>query len=171
MNNYGVIRIIGLCILLFIVFGGTAVAKDGHGESSALISHGKYVAAIAGCNDCHTPGYTENGGKTPLREWLSGSALGWNGPWGTTYPPNLRIFVNSMTLKQWLEFARTARLRPPMPYWALNTMTKYDLTALYALIHSLGPTGKPAPAYLPPGVKPKGAYVTWVLPAADKKKK
>jgi len=24
-------------------------------------------------------------------EWLLGSAIGWRGPWGTTYPPNLRL--------------------------------------------------------------------------------
>jgi hypothetical protein len=31
-----------------------------------------------------------------------------------------------------------------------------DLRAIYQYVKTLGPAGEPAPAYLPPGVEPKG---------------
>jgi hypothetical protein len=33
---------------------------------------GRYIIAISGCNDCHTPGFLLNGGKTPEKDWLTG---------------------------------------------------------------------------------------------------
>jgi hypothetical protein len=56
---------------------------------STEAARGKYVLQIAGCNDCHTPGYTASGGKVEERLWLTGDQLGWRGPWGTTYASNL----------------------------------------------------------------------------------
>ena len=64
----------------------TAVAA----EPSDAAARGRYLIAIAGCNDCHTPGFAMNGGTTPEQAWLTGDPLGWQGPWGTTYAPNLR---------------------------------------------------------------------------------
>ena len=57
------------------------------------VARGRYLIAIAGCNDCHTPNYPQSGGKTPEKDWLTGDALGWRGPWGTTYAPNLRLSI------------------------------------------------------------------------------
>jgi len=136
--------------------------------SQSLLARGHYLVMLGGCNDCHTAGFPESGGKTPEKDWLTGSRLGWYGPWGTTYPSNLRLFMQGLTEKQWIEFARTRTLRPPMPFWALRTMSEHDLKAVYAFIRHLGAAGKPAPDYLPPGSPPKGPYVTWVLPAAKK---
>ena len=40
-----------------------AVADKPAGMSDAeLIKQGEYLARIAGCNDCHTPGYAESAG-------------------------------------------------------------------------------------------------------------
>lgn len=153
----------GACAFALLLAGLPARAKSP--SMSSLIAHGRYMAVVGGCNDCHTAGYPQSGGRIPLKKWLAGSALGWHGPWGTTYAPNLRLFMQTLTLKQWIHFARTARLRPPMPYWSLRTMSLHDLTALYAFIRYLGPIGKPAPAYLPPGKAPRAPYVTWVSPS------
>lgn len=54
------------------------------------IARGKYLIAIAGCNDCHTPGFMQMGSKVLESEWLKGVLVGWKGPWGTTYGSNLR---------------------------------------------------------------------------------
>jgi mono/diheme cytochrome c family protein len=62
---------------------------------SKSIARGRYIVKIAGCNDCHTPGYFQTGGKVPEKEWLVGDKLGWRGPWGTTYPSNLRAVGQS----------------------------------------------------------------------------
>ena len=47
--------------------------------------------AVASCNDCHTPGYMQKGGAVPVGEWLTGTPVGYQGPWGTTYAANLRL--------------------------------------------------------------------------------
>lgn len=65
------------------------------------VQAGRYLIVVAGCNDCHTEGYLFNGGTTPESEWLTGTSLGWRGPWGTTYPGNLRLRVQELTEDQW----------------------------------------------------------------------
>jgi mono/diheme cytochrome c family protein len=118
---------------------------------------------ITGCNDCHTPGYPESNGKTDEKLWLTGSPLGWRGPWGTTYAPNLRLVVQNLTEAQWLKHART-EWRPPMPWFNLREMTDADLKAMYRYIRHLGPAGEPAPAYVPPSQTPKQPFVQFPAP-------
>jgi len=128
------------------------------------IARGKYIAKIAGCNDCHTPGYAMTGGKVPEKDWLVGDALGWRGDWGTTYPANLRLYMQSMSEAQWVKTAQSMQTRPPMPWFALRALTEADQRAFYRFVRSLGPAGKPAPAYVPAGQKPQGPFVQF--PAA-----
>lgn len=135
-------------------------------SEAELRARGEYLTRIAGCNDCHTPGYAESGGQTPQRDWLTGSPLGWSGPWGTTYPANLRLKVQEMDEAAWLEYSAELHTRPPMPDFAVRAMDESDRRALYRFIHALGPAGQPAPAYLPPGQVPQRPYVQWVLPPA-----
>jgi mono/diheme cytochrome c family protein len=118
----------------------------------ASIGHGRYLVSITGCNDCHTPGYAQNGGQAPMAKWLTGRDVGFQGPWGTSYPANLRLTVQSMTEAQWLVFARAER-RPPMPWFNLKDMSDRDLTDIYRFIRSLGPAGEPAPTAVAPGGK------------------
>jgi mono/diheme cytochrome c family protein len=54
-------------------------------------ARGRYIALIGGCNDCHTAGFPQKGGEVPEAEWLLGNPVGFRGPWGTTYPTNLRL--------------------------------------------------------------------------------
>ena len=128
------------------------------------IERGRYLTKISGCNDCHTPGYGMSGGKVPEKQWLTGDVLGWNGPWGTTYPANLRLIMNGITEAQWLKTAKTAEYRPPMPWFTLHEMSTQDLRDIYRFVKSLGPAGEPAPAYVPPGQTPKGPYVQFPAP-------
>lgn len=116
------------------------------------IERGQYLVKIAGCNDCHTAGYLENGGNVPVSEWLTGVTVGFKGPWGVTYAPNLRLTVDSLTEDQWLTFARVER-RPPMPWFNLRAMSDDDLRAMYRFVRDLGPKGERAPAAVAPGVK------------------
>jgi len=72
----------------------------------ADIRHGRYLVQTSGCNDCHTPGYMQKDGKVPEAEWLVGDTLGWQGPWGTTYPANLRQLFQQLDEKAWLARVR-----------------------------------------------------------------
>ena len=127
-------------------------ARDG--KMKGLIDQGRYLVQIAGCNDCHTPGYMEAGGKIDEKLWLTGDRLAWRGPWGTTYAINLRLYMQKLTEVQWLDNARTMKPRPPMPWFNIQVMSDRDLRALYYYIKSLSPAGEPAPAYLPPDQEP-----------------
>jgi mono/diheme cytochrome c family protein len=129
-----------------------------------LVARGRYLAMIAGCNDCHTPGYAPSGGKVDEKQWLVGDTLGWRGPWGTTYPANLRLYMERLSEKEWVAKARKLETRPPMPWFALNAMTDSDLRAIYRYARSLGPAGEPAPAFVPPGQEPRPPYVTFPAP-------
>ncbi|MDO9447941.1 MAG: cytochrome C [Candidatus Nitrotoga sp.] len=114
------------------------------------IRHGRYLIQISGCNDCHTAGYMQNDGKVAEADWLTGDAMGWQGPWGTTYAANLRLLVQSMDEKTWVARARLP-MRPPMPSPSLRAMSDADLKAIHRYIKSLGAKGQPMPHYVPPG--------------------
>ena len=128
------------------------------------VERGRYLVKVGGCNDCHTPGYVQSAGKVPEKQWLTGDQLGWRGPWGTTYPSNLRLFMSKITEAQWVTTAKTAQYRPPMPWFTLHDMTEQDLRAIYRFTRSLGSAGEPAPAFVPPGQEPKGPFVQFPPP-------
>ena len=67
------------------VWSATSSSED------TLIDRGRYLAQVAGCNDCHTSGYLMSGGKVSESEWLKGDSFGWRGSWGTTYASNLLV--------------------------------------------------------------------------------
>ncbi len=129
------------------------------------LERGRYLVMTGGCNDCHTTAYGPRDGKVPEKEWLLGSGpLGFSGPWGTTYAPNLRLTAAKMSEAQWVKYAKGLRTRPPMPWFNVNVMTEPDLRAMYRFIRQLGPVGEPAQAYLPPDKAPKPPYILWPAP-------
>lgn len=130
------------------------------------IERGRYVVMISGCNDCHTAGFAQSGGTVPQSEWLKGDRMGWHGPWGTTFGPNLRIYMRSRSEDEWVQIARTFKARPPMPWWALNAMNETDLRSLYRFARSLGEPGSQVPPFLPPEKKPSPPYMDLVAPPA-----
>jgi hypothetical protein len=100
----------------------------------------------------------ESGGNVPEAEWLIGDSIGWRGPWGTTYGRNLRQFFQNLSEDQWVKWARTARTRPPMPWFGLNAMKERDLRAIYRFTKSLGPNATQIPAAVPPDKEPITPY-------------
>jgi mono/diheme cytochrome c family protein len=141
-----------------------ASAQSPKATDSKSVERGRYLVKIAGCNDCHTPGYAQTGGKVPGKQWLTGDQLGWRGPWGTTYPINLRLYMQNLSEDQWVKIAKTAQFRPPMPWFVLHDMTAQDLRAIHRFTKYLGPAGEPAPVYVPPGQEPKGPFVLFPQP-------
>lgn len=130
------------------------------------IDRGRYIARIAGCNDCHTAGYAISGGNVPEKTWLTGDRLGWRGPWGTTYPRNLRRYMSFISEDEWVYAARTRQFRPPMPWFILRDMSEPDLRALYRFVRQLGPVGEQAPDFVPPEHEPHGPVVQFPDPPA-----
>jgi mono/diheme cytochrome c family protein len=148
-----------LCATLFVSNAATAA-----GKADPTIERGKYLVIIGGCNDCHTPGYAATEGKVPEADWLTGDILGWRGPWGTTYPANLRSYMQKMTEAQWVKAAHTLQSRPPMPAVNVRQIKDQDLRAMYRYIKHLGPGGNEAPAYVPPDKTPNPPFVQFPAP-------
>ncbi|MDE2176960.1 MAG: cytochrome C [Xanthomonadaceae bacterium] len=147
------------CLALTAALFWTVSAAAATWPRSAGIERGRYVVQIAGCNDCHTAGYAASGGKVPESQWLTGAALGWRGPWGTTYPSNLRRYMHTVSEAQWLQIARSTQYRPPMPWMSLHAMSDVDLRSVYRFVRHLGPAGEAAPTYVPPGARPQTPFV------------
>lgn len=161
IRPYSVAALSALALLAQTTFAASPAADH------KLLERGKYLTQISGCNDCHTPGYPEAGGKIPAQQWLIGSPVGFQGPWGTSYPSNLRLLMQGLSETQWLARAHQP-MRPPMPWFNLAAMTDRDLVAMYRFIRSLGPAGEPAPTAAAPGVAVTTPYFEFVpknLPA------
>ena len=126
---------------------------------------GRYIVRTSGCNDCHTPGFMVLGEKVPEAQWLIGNPIGFRGPWGTTYPQNLRRFVQPFTAEQFVEVVRKRRDRPPMPWSQLHAMSDADLKAVYAYLKHLGAThglAQPASDWVPPDREPSTPFILMV---------
>lgn len=132
-----------LALALFTI----APAAIGAGPDAA---HGRYLIAISGCNDCHTPGYAQQGERIPEAERLTGMSVGFSGPWGVSYPANLRLGASLLGEGDWMAMARRSGL-PPMPWTALQAMSDDDLRSIYRYLRGLGAAGQPAPTALAPG--------------------
>jgi len=130
---------------------------------SSQIDEGRYLVKIGGCNDCHTPGFAMTNGASPAEpEWLTGDSTGFSGPWGVSYPANLRLSFQNMSEDEFVTMAREGQGRPPMPWPSLMAMSDSDLRAIYAYVKQLGPKGAPAPAALSPGVTPDRPHIAFV---------
>ena len=150
--------------VLFALAAAAAVAVPASAATKAdksTIARGRYLVMTSGCNDCHTPGYAQTGGKVPEADWLTGNPVGFRGPWGVSYPANLRLSAHSMPEAAWIARARS-QLLPPMPWFALRDMTDADVRAIYRYIRSLGAKGVPAPAYVAPHRKVATPYIEFV---------
>jgi len=133
------------------------------------LERGRYIAVIGGCNDCHTAGYSQSAGKLPQTEWLKGSQVGYQGPWGTSYAVNLRIYMAGKSEDEWKSLSATFQTRPPMPWASIHSMTEVDRVSLYRFIRALpGDIGKPAPDAAAPGQEPSAPYVVFAPPTMPK---
>lgn len=152
-----------VALLVSIAVASITAAPPAHAQKQAEIERGRYLVKTTGCNDCHTDGYAEAAGKVDEKLWLTGSPLGWRGPWGTTYPANLRLVAHGMSEPQWMKHARN-EWRPPMPWFNLRDMSDRDVVAIYRYLKFLGPAGERAPAYVAPDREPAQPYVMFPAP-------
>ncbi|MDX2057142.1 MAG: hypothetical protein SFV24_05020 [Gemmatimonadales bacterium] len=120
---------------------------------------GAYLVRAGSCDDCHTPGWPESGGTIPDQDRLAGSPVGFRGPWGTTYPANLRLSASKLEARDWVAMIRARNDRPPMPWFSLHAMSDRDLTAIHAFLRKLGPKGQPALPAVAPDREPTTPYI------------
>ena len=119
-----------------------------HAADPAAIARGKYLVTIAGCHDCHTPGYFL--GKPDMARYLGGSEVGFELPGlGVFHGPNLtpdkETGLGNWTDQQIIEAFQQGKrpdnrmLAPIMPYHAFANLTPDDAQAIVAFLRSVPP--------------------------------
>ena len=138
------------------------------------IELGRHLTEITGCVDCHTPGTFYN--APDMSRNLSGSELGWNGPWGTTYPSNLtpdvETGIGSWNEEQIVTAIRTGKrpdgspILPPMPWPSFAHFTDEEAYAIAAYLKSIPPVRHAKVPTLPPGQTPASGVLVFPPPPA-----
>jgi mono/diheme cytochrome c family protein len=151
------------CCVLFVL-GSVRAAVTPHVVADDPVATGRYLVNFGGCNDCHTPGRLQGKALPPEAERLTGSRIGFMGPWGVSYASNLRLALANMTPVQWAALiANPGKMgKPPMPWNVLQGLSPRDQQAILAYIKSLGPTGMQTSPDVLPGQTPTTAYVNFV---------
>ena len=145
--------------LLALCACGKAPDSAGPATFEQKVERGRYLVAIAGCGECHNPGGPLRQ-ITPESESLTGTDIGFRGPWGTSYPVNLRKKAAMFNEEAYVKTMKSRGGQPPMPWASLHAMKDEDLASLYAYLKFLGPAGDNAPdALLDPKIEPKTAYI------------
>jgi mono/diheme cytochrome c family protein len=139
------------------------------------VVRGKYLVDIAGCTDCHTPGYF-SGNIDPAR-LLSGSDVGFEVPGvgtvvGRNLTPDKETGLGNWSLEQIIKALTTGMrpdgrmLSPVMPWAHYASLAPRDAKAIARYLQSLPPVRHAIPGPFAAGQKPSVA--TWKLgpPAA-----
>jgi mono/diheme cytochrome c family protein len=151
-----------------------AAANADAGAKAKLLARGQQLTVVAGCVDCHTPGTMF--GAPDFSRNLSGSELGWQGPWGTTYARNLTPDLETglgyykaeeivKSIKGGHRLDGTPML-PPMPWQSYTAFDDSDLLAIATYLLSLPPVAHNVPDRVPPGQKATGSFLTFPAPSA-----
>jgi mono/diheme cytochrome c family protein len=153
-------------VLTFAVLSRAVLAQD------SQTGRGKYLVALAGCNDCHTPGYFF--GKPDMTRFLGGSEVGFEIPdRGVFHSPNLTPDQET-GLGKWsageIVTAITTGQRPDgrilapiMPWHAFANLTPQDARAIAAYLKSLPPVKNQVPGPFGPNEKPT-SFVMKIVP-------
>lgn len=145
--------VVALGALAFTLQSLPAKADD------AEIARGKYLVTIAGCNDCHTPGYFF--GKPDMARFLGGSDVGFEIPGvGVFVGPNLTpdpTGLGDWTNEEIVIALQTGmrpdgrQLAPIMPWHAFANFTPEDVNAIAAFLKSIPPVSNDVPDPVAPG--------------------
>ncbi len=149
--------------IMVAVLGLTASVAYGQ-DAEVSIAKGARIAVIGGCHDCHTAGYAESNGVVDPAMALKGNPVGYQGPWGTTYAPNLRIVAANHSEDDFVEYLKTFETKPPMPWFNVHAFNEPEMRSLHQYIVSLGEVGDPAPDYVPPDGKVTMPFTVFAPP-------
>jgi mono/diheme cytochrome c family protein len=156
-----------------IAIAGRTQAKGVEAKSNR-VARGEYLVTVMGCGDCHTPGTLY--GSPDFKRKLSGSELGWRGPWGVSYPrnltPDVETGIGKWSEKDIVTALRTGMrsdgsvLQPPMPWPNLTALTDEDAYAVAAFLKSLPPISHKVPDRVAPGQPAAGSVCEFPPPSA-----
>lgn len=160
--------------LAFAAAPSAPKGKPAAGDKAAKIKKGEYLTTIMGCNDCHTPGTFY--GAPDFDRKLSGSDLGWKGPWGVSFARNLtpdaETGIGYYSEDEIVHSFRTgikpngSPMLPPMPWPNFAAASDEDLHAIAAYLLSLKPVKHAVPESVPPGQPWSGPTIEIPAPPA-----
>lgn len=158
---------------MVVACAATAVAAGTADKKvSKQVARGQYLVTVAGCFDCHTPGYFL--GKPDMARFLGGSDVGFELPGlGVFVGPNLTPDPET-GLGKWskAEVAKTIRtgtrpdgrqLAPIMPWRAFAHLSQADALAIAAFLKTLPPVKNKVAGPFGPSDKPT-VFVMKVVP-------
>ena len=158
----GIFAIVSVAGAIWLVIAGCNAGTTQQAEVVDTLAIGERVTFTSGCQDCHTPGTLY--GEPDMARQLSGSELGWSGPWGVSFPrnltPDMETGIGSWTEEQIVTAIRTGMrpdgrlLNPPMPWPMYSRLTDLDAHAVAKYLKSLPPVSHRVPDIVPPGATP-----------------
>jgi mono/diheme cytochrome c family protein len=137
------------------------------------VVRGANLVNLGTCDDCHTPGGLA--GSPDAKRRLSGSDVGWVGPWGVSHSSNLTPDMET-GLGKWSEADIVTALRsgirpdrtpilPPMPWPHFAGLPDDDVAAIAKFLKSLPPIAHAVPADQKPGEAPVGVTIVFPEPS------
>ena len=177
MNRFAFIGLTGVALFAAGCNNATQTAAE------SPVERGKYLVNLAGCTDCHTPGYFL--GKPDTTRYLGGSDVGFELPglgtfYGRNLTPDKETGIGSWSEVQIVTAFSTGKrpdgreLAPIMPWRAFAILTQSDKVAIAAYLKSLpavnhkvlgpfGPTEEPT-SYAMKIVPPEGVISAAAAP-------
>ena len=143
-----------------VVAVAASLLPKAHAETP--VERGAYLVVVAGCNDCHTPGFFF--GKPDPQKFLGGSDVGFEIPGlgvfnGRNITPDKETGIGAWTDEQIAAAITTGKrpdgrqLAPIMNYAAFTHLTKEDVAAVVAYLRSIPPVHNKVPGPFKPGEK------------------
>jgi mono/diheme cytochrome c family protein len=164
-----------VALLAALMMTGAAIFRDKARAADAQIERGKYLVTIAGCSDCHTPGYFL--GKPDMARFLGGSEVGFELPhlgvfYGPNLTPDMETGIGKWSRAEIVTAIQTGHrpdgrvLAPVMPWASFAHLTKEDAQAIAAYLKSLPPVKNKAPGPFGPSETPTSFVMRVVPPGA-----
>src|SRR5271166_1047530 len=124
----------------------------------AQLARGRYLVAIAGCSDCHTPGGML--GAADMKRYLGGSDVGFSIPAqgvfvGQNLTPDKETGLGDWTAEQIVTAIRKGKrpdgseLSGVMPWGSFSHLTDDDAMAIAAFLKNLPPVSNKVVSFKP----------------------
>jgi|SRR5208282_2071621 len=144
-------------------------------RAESPVERGKYLVVLAGCNDCHTPGFFL--GNPDNARYLGGSDVGFEIPGLGVFPgrnitPDKETGIGNWTTEQIVTALTTGKrpdgrmLAPIMPYPSFVNLTKEDALAIAAFLQSVPAVKNEVAGPFAPGQK-VSIFTFRVLPPGE----
>ncbi len=159
--------------IIAVALAGACAPLAAQAADPAAVARGKYLVTIAGCHDCHTPGYFL--GKPDMARYLGGSDVGFELPGlgvfvGPNLTPDKETGLGNWTDAQVVAALQTGArpdgrmLAPIMPYHAFANLTPEDAQAIVAFLRSVPPVRHKVAGPFGPAQEPQVLFMKVVRP-------